>query len=222
MGLDKIEPLDVNNYSSWSISIKALLITKDLWDAVRCVPGAAVIERVLTRGQAATGAAAAAADAAGEAAGGAAVAAPRPAVSVAESNKALAMLLLNVKSHHLSALHKCSSAKEAWDLLATAFRSKSNARRLQLQRELTSIKMEPSESIAKYINRARDLYEELTAVGMTMKMSELVWFVLGGLPIDYTTDVTILTAVNEELSLEAALPVLLLRLAAHQQGRQHR
>lgn len=103
-----------------------------------------------------------AADAAGEASGGAAAAAPRPVVSFAESNKALAMLLLNVKAHHLSALNKCSSGRQSSDLLASSFRARSNARRLQLQRDLTAIRMEPAESVSKYVGRAGGRSEERT------------------------------------------------------------
>ena len=53
--------------------------------------------------------------------------------------KALAQILLYVKDHHIVALSKCETAKQAWDKLKVAYQAKSTARRLQLKRELNAL-----------------------------------------------------------------------------------
>ena len=75
--------LDVDNYATWSIRMKALLMHKGLWAAV--FNGAAA--------------------------------------GSTESDKALALIMMNVKDH-LAALSKCSGAKRAWDTLEAVYKAK--------------------------------------------------------------------------------------------------
>ena len=72
-----IEPLDVENYGTWSLRMKALLVHKGLWKAVEGSSG----------------------------------------TSTDDSDKALALVMLNVKDHHLTTLASCKTAKEAWESL---------------------------------------------------------------------------------------------------------
>ena len=98
MATIEIEKLDVDNYATWSVKVKSLLVLKDLW---RAVSGAGDV-----RGA---------------------------------DEKALAQILLYVKDHHIVALSKCETAKQAWDKLKDAYQAKSTARRLQLKRELNAL-----------------------------------------------------------------------------------
>ena len=95
-----IEKLDLDNYGSWSVQMKFLLIHKGLWTA--------------------------------ETGDGA---------SVEDSLKALALIGLNVKEHHLSTLDKCKTAKEAWNALEATYKAKTMARRLQLKKELNNLRL---------------------------------------------------------------------------------
>lgn len=123
--------------------------------------------------------------------------------------KALALIGLNVKDHHLMTIAECNTAKEAWETLEKVYKAKSNARKLQLRRELNSLKKEPSEPITKYVSRAKALQSDLLATGHEVKSCEVAWSVLAGLPKEYETVVTILESSETEPELDTLLPKLL-------------
>lgn len=55
-------------------------------------------------------------------------------------DKALALIGLSVKDHHLTTIASCETAKQAWDALEAVYQAKSIARRLQLKRALNSLR----------------------------------------------------------------------------------
>ena len=164
-----IEKLDLDNYGSWSVQMKFLLIHKGLWAAT-------------------TGA---------------------EETSAGDSLKALALIGLNVKEHHLSTLDKCTTAKEAWTTLESTYKAKTMARRLQLKRELNNLKKSATEPLPKYISRVRDIWNDLKASGHDIKESEVVLNVLAGLPKEYETSVAIIEAAEKEMGLAEVLSRLL-------------
>lgn len=123
--------------------------------------------------------------------------------------KALALIGLHVKDHHLMTIAECKSAQEAWNTLEAVYKAKSNARKLHLRRELNSLKKEASEPLTKYVARAKALQSDLLASGHEVKSCEVAWSVLAGLPKEYETVVTILEASDSELDLDSLLPKLL-------------
>jgi hypothetical protein len=165
-----IEPLDVDNYGTWSLRMRALLIHKGLWKSVE----------------------------------GSTATAPD------DSDKALSLIMLNVKDQHLTTLASCSTAKEAWQSLARMYQSQLNARRMQLRKELTLLKKLPAEPLSTYFSRARTLWTELKVSGHTMAESEVVFSALSGLPSEYDTAVEIITTTTkDELKLDTVLAQLL-------------
>jgi outer membrane protein assembly factor BamD (BamD/ComL family) len=74
----------------------------------------------------------------------------------------------------------CQTAKEGWEKLEAVHKAKSYARRLQLRQALSSLKKEPKESIAKYVDRARCIYRELLTAGHKIESSEVTFSVLAG------------------------------------------
>ena len=124
--------------------------------------------------------------------------------------KALAQIGLYVKEHHLSTLERCKTAKEAWRQLEAVYQAKSNARKLQLRRELAQLKMGPAEPLSKYVARAKEIQDQLRAAGHEVADQEIAWAVLAGLPAYYDTVVTVLeTTTERDMSLEDILPKLL-------------
>lgn len=164
----RIDVLDVDNYATWAVRMRMLLIHKGLWEAVE-----------------------------------------DDQVDKEKSQKALALIVLNVADHHLSTVGACATAREAWKALESAYKSKSVARRMQLRRELTSLHKEAAEPISKYVARARALQNDLLAAGYEVRPSEIVWAVLAGLPSEYDTDVAILESGNKEPELEELVAKLL-------------
>jgi hypothetical protein len=104
--------------------------------------------------------------------------------SGSKDEKALALICLNMQDHHLPQLRACQTAQEAWQQLESAYKAKNNARKLQLRRDLVTLRKEPAEPVAKYISRARDLMDALLATGEKTTESEVVMAVLNGLPKD--------------------------------------
>ncbi|MGH9060148.1 MAG: hypothetical protein ACRDZY_11630, partial [Acidimicrobiales bacterium] len=165
----RVEPLDTENYATWSERMKWLLMHKGYWGAIST----------------------------------------SEEVSETLSNKALALIGLNVKDHHLSSLGKCSTAKEAWDMFQNTYKAKSTARRLQLRRQLNSIRKEAREPIDVYVARAKAIWTDLQATGYDMKLQEVTWSILAGLPKEYDTVVTFLESSDKALELEEIVPKLI-------------
>jgi len=166
-----LEPLDLDNYGTWSSRMKYLLIHKGLWEAVQAEEGVGVDRK--------------------------------------EDQKALALIGLHVADHHLVMLDACSTAKEAWTALESVYKTRSNARKLQLRKELASLRKEQSEPLSKYVARARSLWNDLTATGHSMALTELTFMVLAGLPKEYETTVAILETSDSELDLDVVTAKLL-------------
>lgn len=124
--------------------------------------------------------------------------------------KALAVIGLHVKDHHLAELERCGHAKDAWETLEAIYQAKSNARKRQLRKELSQLKMGPAEPLTKYVARARELQNQLRAAGHDVADQEVAWSVLAGLPSTYDTVVTVLeTSTDRDVSLEEILPKLM-------------
>lgn len=124
--------------------------------------------------------------------------------------KALAQIGLHVKDHHLSVLERCTSAKAAWEQLEAVYQAKSNARKRQLRKELSQLKMGPAEPLPKYVARAKDIQNQLHAAGHDVADQEVAWALLAGLPPLYETVVTVLeTSTDADMKLDDILPKLM-------------
>jgi hypothetical protein len=175
-----IELLDVDNYASWSVRMEALLVNKELGHAILAPPHNPAVGPQ-----------------------------PENAVTAADSTKALAIMLLCVKDHHLQALKGCGNAYAAWQFLASTYRGASEARVLQLRRQLTTLKKAPTESLTLYFARAETLAADLAAAGQTIGSGELTYAVLAGLPTQFDVAVTVLKLTGQAMSLRELLRHLL-------------
>lgn len=126
------------------------------------------------------------------------------------NNKAMAVIGLRMKDHHLATLERCTTAKQAWQELACTFEAKSNARKRQLRKELSQLKMGVAEPLTKYIARAKEIQNQLRAAGYEVTDQEVAWALLAGLPAAYETIVTVLeTSTDADLKLDDLLPKLM-------------
>lgn len=126
-----------------------------------------------------------------------------------DDQKALALIILHVRDHHLTTLSKCATAKDAWDTLETVYKAKSTARRLTLRRQLTTLSKGADEPMTKYVARARDINDQLIAAGYKVNDEEVIISVLNGLPSDYDIVATILETSDGNLDLDTVLSKLL-------------
>jgi gag-polypeptide of LTR copia-type/Domain of unknown function (DUF4219) len=111
--------------------------------------------------------------------------------------KALSCLLLCVTDQFLHVISKSKTAHDAWETLKKMHQSKTLARRLQLRRELTSLRM-GSESITAYFARARAIHDSLLEIEDSVSTNDLVCSLLAGLPRAFDTVVTFLSAPSEK------------------------
>eukprot|EP00951_Prasinocladus_malaysianus_P029991 scaffold279837_cov17-Prasinocladus_malaysianus.AAC.1 len=86
-------------------------------------------------------------------------------MSATNNEKALAEIGLHVKDHHLPLVAGCTRAQEAWSKLEGIYKSRGQARKIQLRKELNTLRKEPSEPVSKYVARAKALKQELAAIG---------------------------------------------------------
>jgi hypothetical protein len=129
--------------------------------------------------------------------------------SADSDEKALALIGLHVKDHHLSTLAECQTAKAAWDKLAAIHKAKSGARRMLLRKELTALKMDEGEQLTVYVDRAKSIRNQLIAAGYAARDDEIGLAVLAGLPQEYAMVVTMLESAETLDSIDDMLPKLL-------------
>lgn len=128
------------------------------------------------------------------------------------SAKVKALLTNHVDDQFVSMVTGCDTAKQAWDTLAATFATRSNARRLQLKFELSSLEMKPSESVSQYATRAMRLRDQLLAAGQPTNEDELVLSLINGLRGKFKELKTILTMTSGKRSLKVSdvLPDMLM------------
>lgn len=168
-----IEPLDVDNYSTWAVRMKMLLIHKELWVAVASPDSLDVTARV-------------------------------------KLDKALSLILLNVKDHHLLTLAACATPREAWDVLANTYQASNVARQMQLRKELNNLKKQATEQLTVYVARARALWADMSSAGIVVTERDVVMALLAGLPAEFDTAVAVIEASGPDLTFAAVLPRLLI------------
>lgn len=132
------------------------------------------------------------------------------AVNAQQDSKALALIILCVADHHKSLLAQCDTAQQAWSALSAVYVAQSNAKRLQLLRDMHNLKLLPGEALTVYCSRARGIRNQLLAAGHELTEEAVVWSVLAGLPADYESMVNIIQAGTDALQLEDILPKLML------------
>ncbi|GAQ88504.1 hypothetical protein KFL_004340110 [Klebsormidium nitens] len=115
-----------------------------------------------------------------------------PAGDADRTEEAKAVIGLNVRSQHLGTVTAAANAKVAWDALEAIYKGKSATRKLQLRQKLITLKQGSGESVAAYVDRARDLERELVSAGSDVKPDDLAMSVLSGLSKEYGTVVTVL------------------------------
>ncbi|XXG68248.1 hypothetical protein AAC387_Pa06g1378 [Persea americana] len=88
------------------------------------------------------------------------------------------------------------------------FSAQSQAHIIQLHRQLTSLK-KGGLSIQDYFQKAKTLAHTLTAIGQTVEASDVVAYILAGIPSEYHSLVAVVTTRIETVTLDALYGFLL-------------
>ncbi|KMQ86371.1 retrovirus-related pol polyprotein from transposon tnt 1-94, partial [Lasius niger] len=127
----RIEPLKKDNYDTWKIQVRALLIKNDGWGYV---DGTTV--------KPATGADAIAA-------------------WISADSKAMSDLILLIAPEELKHIKSCTTSKEVWDKLKTTYESQGPARKAMLLKRLIQRKMKDGEDMRTHLAEFFDVVGKL-------------------------------------------------------------
>lgn len=126
------------------------------------------------------------------------------------NEKALAFIGLSLEDHNMTLIENCETAADAWDALKDVHQSSCIADALRLKHDLANLSMQPSEPVTKYVARAKTLRDNLTDAGYNIDDKDLTLAILGGLPKDYETIVTVLAEKTETPSINDLMAKLML------------
>jgi len=117
--------------------------------------------------------------------------------------KASAFIGLTLGSEQLEHVSGCKTTAEMWSTLQGVFQRKSLMNRLKSRREFYTVTMNVGEGMLGYINRVRNLGENLKAMGGELTEMDVAMSVFNGLTSKYENLLVALDAKGEdELSLD--------------------
>jgi hypothetical protein len=129
------------------------------------------------------------------------------------SDKAKGLIGMYVQRQHLGAILAAANAKVAWDQLKDVYQSKSAPRKLQLRRELNSLKQQQGEPVATYVGRARDISRDFAATGSAVPDEDLAMILVAGLVEEFDPLVIVLSMGDNIKSIDS----LFSHLQTHEQ-----
>ena len=124
-------------------------------------------------------------------------------------DKALATIVLGVKTNLLYLLGDPKDPVQVWTLLANQFQKKSWANKLTLRRKLNGLKLKDQEPVQEYIKSMVEVFDELAVIGDAIEEEDRVVQILANLPDSYNMLVTALEANAEVPKLELVTERLL-------------
>jgi len=117
--------------------------------------------------------------------------------------KASAIIGLTVGSEQLEHVSGCKTMAEMWSTLQGVFQRKSLMNKMKARREFYTVELTVGEGMLGYINRVRNLGENLKAMGSEVTEMEVAMSVLNGVTSKYENLLVALDAKGEdELSLD--------------------
>lgn len=102
-----------------------------------------------------------------------------------DDKKAVAMIILGVKSSQLIHIKNLKTAKEIWDKLKSIYQQSSPARKVSLFKKLLSVKLSEKIHMSEYINEFVTTNEKLKEIGVEIDDEILVILLLSGLSEQY-------------------------------------
>jgi hypothetical protein len=183
------------NYSNWKFRVRLVLEERDLWSIVagddrRPAAGVAI------SGPSAQPASSSSGSSAAGAGGGAASGAEETGTTQGEADtsldawkrrdrKAYILIATLVGDSQLNLIKGCGSSKEAWDKLTQAYESSAPANRMLLNQRLKNLSLKSGEKMQDYINRGKEIAEQLEGAGAPVSSDIFILTLLAGLPETY-------------------------------------
>lgn len=154
--LYSIEKLDENNYSSWAIQMKSILVHLELWSIVS---GKLVLSNTATPEQS--------------------------AAFDAKDEKALASIMLCIKPSQITHILHCQTSQSAWNKLKEIHQPCGPVRKITLFKQLLYKKLKDCDNMMQHLNEFSEAVENLAQIGVKVQEELLVIMVLSSLPESY-------------------------------------
>jgi hypothetical protein len=123
--------------------------------------------------------------------------------------KAFAFIRTYVEDSYLGFLSSATTALEAWDILQRLNTTGTHSKLRSLFKSLAKIAKIRTETITEYISRAKAIQYALHLANEPVSDVFVITALLGGLPSEYLTIVTIIEAVDARLTYESIHPNLI-------------
>lgn len=160
MNLARVEALNKNNYYTWRIQIKALLVINDYWQYV----SGEKMKPEIIEGDAAS------------------LAAYNKWLN--DDRKAKSDLILSIAPTELKQLKGCDTARETWLKLESIYTSKRSARKVTLLKQILR-KMQEGDDVREQVNKFFDAVDKLEEMNVEINNDLLSIMLLYSLPRSY-------------------------------------
>lgn len=178
--LYQIEKLDEKNYETWSVQMRSVLIHSGFW---KYVSGDEPILPVWS---------------------------PEKIIEWENNDeKALASIMLSVKSTQLNYIKNIKRSKDAWNKLKEVYKPTGPMQKVSLFKKLLSLNMKNSKDMVEYLNTFGDISEKLADIGIQIPEELLVIILLSSLPKEYENFVVVMET-RDVLPALATLKIKLL------------
>jgi len=154
--IEKIDKLTESNYDFWSMQMKSLLISADLWK--------------YPSGQSIKTASMLAADA---------------EKWDQQDEKATAMIILNLSASQVVHIRQLQTSKSVWDRLKEVHSPSGPSKKVSLYKRLMNLSMSENGKISHHINAFTEVVDKLCELNITMPDELLVLILLTSLPKSY-------------------------------------
>ena len=130
-----------------------------------------------------------------------------------KDDRARGFIGLWVEDYHLPTVESAASTFELWNTLKASYAGQSIANQLRLRKQLHDLKLGHGEPITKYVARAQAIAAALDAAKDPVRESELVRYILAGLPQEYAHYIAVvdINTATADLNVATVHNQLLLR-----------
>jgi len=173
--LTKEEQLNATNYLTWAYKMECIFVDQGLW---RHVNGhdwedAEKYDATLIKAETGTGSQDT-------------VTTTMKPEWLATDNRARCILGRNVSDAQLHHVRRSVTANGAWRKLKELHQSRSLVRKTQLTRELQACRLKEGGNVEEYLENINRIVDEMSAVDLEPKETEIAFAILSGLPQSYS------------------------------------
>lgn len=152
----QIEKLDGNNFDSWSIQMRSVLVHSGYWKLV-----SGELKEENGRNEA------------------------EKEQIKSDDEKALATICLSVKPSQLNYVINCKLSREAWQKLQEVYRPQGPIQKVTLYKKLLNLSMASDGDIVKHINMFPEIADKLEEIGISLQEELLSIILWSSLPQEY-------------------------------------